>query len=56
VFAHRDQAIGFLRLIGDPSERRLESMFLEPRTIGHGYGRVMWPMPSQQRLTSVSAV
>lgn len=34
--------IGFYGLIGDPSEGRLEWMFLEPDAIGHGYGRRMW--------------
>jgi hypothetical protein len=33
---------GFWGLVGEPPEGRLEWMFLEPRAIGRGYGRLMW--------------
>jgi GNAT superfamily N-acetyltransferase len=34
-------AIGFYGLLGTPPEGRLEWMFLEPGSIGRGYGRLM---------------
>jgi GNAT superfamily N-acetyltransferase len=34
--------IGFYGLVGEPPEGRLEWMFLEPDSIGGGYGRLMW--------------
>jgi len=34
--------IGFYGLVGIPPVGRLEWMFLEPDTIGSGYGRVLW--------------
>lgn len=34
--------VGFYGLVGEPPEGRLEWMFLEPGSIGHGLGRLLW--------------
>ena len=33
---------GFHGLLGQPPHGRLEWMFLEPKAIGAGYGRLLW--------------
>lgn len=42
VLEDRGRTIGFYGLLGDPPRGRLEWMFLEPETIGRGYGRWLW--------------
>ena len=35
-------AIGFYGLVGDPPQGTLEWLFVEPHSIGRGYGRILW--------------
>jgi SAM-dependent methyltransferase len=42
VLERKGIAIGFYGLVGDPPEAALEWLFVEPHSIGRGYGRMLW--------------
>jgi SAM-dependent methyltransferase len=42
VLERKGTAIGFYGLAGDPPEGVLEWLFVEPHSIGRGYGRMLW--------------
>lgn len=48
VVEREGKAVGFYGLHGEPPEGRLEWMFLEPDSIGGGYGRLMWNQALRQ--------
>lgn len=42
VLERKQTAIGFHGLVGDPPQGVLEWLFVEPHSIGRGYGRMLW--------------
>lgn len=42
VLERKGTAIGFHGLAGEPPEGALEWLFVEPHSIGRGYGRILW--------------
>lgn len=42
VLERKGKAIGFHGIVGDPPEGSLEWLFVEPHSIGRGYGRMLW--------------
>ncbi|AET67764.1 acetyltransferase [Desulfosporosinus orientis DSM 765] len=42
VLENQNRAVGFYGLIGDDTRISLEYFFIEPQSIGKGYGKLLW--------------